>query len=278
MGNDLMVQNDSPAELIKLAISGNADLEKLEKLLALQERWEANEARKAYNEAMTSFKANPPKINKDRKVNYRTTNGVMNYNHASLANCADKITAELSKYGLSASWTTQQETNGLIKVTCKIIHNKGHFEITSLQASADNSGSKNSIQAIGSTVSYLERYTLLALTGLATYDMDNDGLPNQGSNNNPPPPPQEKKKEDKQDKVVDTAETKNLRVEIGKMLMEMAGNDVGNAALILEGITKWEYQGKEYSYKTIDAISEKSLKTNYGKVKTKYEDWKKSND
>ena len=44
-----------------------------------------------------------------------------------------------------------------------------------LSASADNSGSKNSIQAIGSTVTYLQRYTLLAITGLATEDMDDDG-------------------------------------------------------------------------------------------------------
>jgi hypothetical protein len=44
-----------------------------------------------------------------------------------------------------------------------------------LAAAPDASGSKNAIQAIGSTISYLERYTLLALTGLATHDMDDDG-------------------------------------------------------------------------------------------------------
>jgi hypothetical protein len=51
----------------------------------------------------------------------------------------------------------------------------GHSESTSLSASPDTSGSKNAIQAIGSTVSYLQRYTILALTGLATEDMDDDG-------------------------------------------------------------------------------------------------------
>ena len=50
----------------------------------------------------------------------------------------------------------------------------GHSESTTLEAAADQSGGKNAIQAIGSTVTYLERYTLLALTGLATHE-DDDG-------------------------------------------------------------------------------------------------------
>ncbi len=44
-----------------------------------------------------------------------------------------------------------------------------------MSASPDTSGSKNSIQAIGSTVSYLQRYTLFAILGLASTDQDNDG-------------------------------------------------------------------------------------------------------
>ncbi len=161
-----------PATLIELAISNNADLDKLEKLLALQERYQANEARKAYHKAMAEFKANPPKIDKDRTVSYKTNAGVTKYNHATLANVTEKINEALSKHGLSASWTTKQ--NGAIVVTCKITHHLGHSEETSLSADADMTGSKNPIQAIGSTITYLERYTLLALTGLATYDQDDD--------------------------------------------------------------------------------------------------------
>ena len=166
---EIIEVNGSPSLLIERAIDKGSDLEKLEKLLALKERYEANEARKAYHKAMADFKANPPEIDKDKKVSFGTTH----YNHASLANVTKKIGAELSKHGLSASWTTKQ--NGVILVTCRITHVQGHSEETTLSAAADTSGSKNSIQAIGSTITYLERYTLLALTGLATEDMDNDG-------------------------------------------------------------------------------------------------------
>jgi len=158
-----------PVQMIREAIAKGADLEKLDKLLTLQERWEANEARKQYHQAMAQFKANPPKITKDKEVKYKE----VKYKHASLANVVDQITKELSKHGLSASWRTNQ--NGDVIVTCMITHQMGHSEETSLSASADSTGSKNSIQAIGSTITYLQRYTLLSMLGLATGDQDDDG-------------------------------------------------------------------------------------------------------
>jgi len=171
MTKELQVK-EAPSRLIELAIEkGNVDLDKLERVMKLQREYEADQARKSYHEAMSNFKANPPKINKDKKVSFGA--GKTAYNHASLYNITEKISKELSKYGLSASWSTQQ--NGSIIVTCKITHVQGHSEQTSLAAQADTSGSKNSIQAIGSTITYLERYTLLALTGLATFDQDDDG-------------------------------------------------------------------------------------------------------
>lgn len=165
----------SPAEMIQSAISNGVDLDKLEKLLELQERWEKNNAIKAYNKAMADFKANAPKIDKDRKVAYTTVKGNVGYSHASLANVVDKISAELSKHGLSASWRSTQNGKD-VTITCRIAHELGHFEETSITAGADDSGAKNSIQAIGSTISYLQRYSLLSLTGLATHDQDTDGI------------------------------------------------------------------------------------------------------
>ncbi len=133
----------------------------------------ANEAKKAYVVAMAAFKANPPKILKDKNVNYPTSKGTTDYHHATLGNVTTCINTTLSEHGLTASWVTSQD-NGAVKVTCKITHIMGHSEETSLTAPPDSTGSKNAIQAIGSTVTYLQRYTLLALTGLATYE-DDDG-------------------------------------------------------------------------------------------------------
>ena len=163
-------EGSSPAEMIRMAVAGGADLEKLSKLLDLQVKWEENEARKAFHQAMADFKANPPSIGKDKKVAF----GQTKYSHASLYNVVEKITTELSKHGLSAAWETHQ--NGQIGVTCRITHVLGHSQETTLQAPADTSGSKNAIQAIGSTISYLQRYSLLAVLGLAAHDMDDDAV------------------------------------------------------------------------------------------------------
>lgn len=163
----------TPADLLAIAVSQDADVDKLKKLMDLQLRWEESQAQKDYVKAMTDFKKNAPEILKDREVDYTTSKGRTNYRHATLFNVTTTISEALSKYGLSASWKTDH--NGKIKVTCRITHINGHFEETSLSADPDSSGGKNSIQAIGSTVTYLERYTLLALTGLAAKDMDDDG-------------------------------------------------------------------------------------------------------
>ena len=60
-------------------------------------------------------------------------------------------------------------------MSCCVTHILGHTECTTLSELPDESGSKNSIQAIGSTVSYLQRYTLFSILGLASKEMDNDG-------------------------------------------------------------------------------------------------------
>jgi hypothetical protein len=171
--NTALVGARTPAEMIMAAVTKGTDLAQLEKLLEIQMRYEANEARKAYHRAMAAFRSNPIVILKNKRVKYESSKGTVNYTHATLDNVVKVTSAELSKHGLSASFFTKQEAK--ITVTCRITHELGHSEETSLSAAADESGAKNPVQAIGSTVTYLERYTLLAITGQATEGQDDDG-------------------------------------------------------------------------------------------------------
>jgi hypothetical protein len=168
-----VVVRETPAMLLSVAMKAGVDLDKISKAMELQERYEMLQAKKAYSVAMANFKADPPEIEKDKRVKFSTTSGVTQYDHASLANVTGKINSALSKHGLSATWKTKQAEKD-VTVTCIISHALGHSEETSLTAGIDMTGNKNPIQALGSTISYLERYTILALTGLATHDMDND--------------------------------------------------------------------------------------------------------
>jgi hypothetical protein len=160
----------NPLALVERAMAQNSSVETLAKLMELAERWQANEARNAYVVAMNAFKANPPTLTKNKHVQFGNTN----YDHATLDNVVDTITSGLSKHGLSHCWKVRQ-TADRIEVTCVITHELGHSESVSMEAGADTSGSKNSIQAIGSAVTYLQRYTLMSATGMAAKGTDNDG-------------------------------------------------------------------------------------------------------
>lgn len=169
------ISSATPGELLRIAIDRGVDVVQLERLMDLQIKYEANEARKAYVEAMAAFKKNPPEIIKRSQVSYKTSSGVTEYMHADLGEVCSQVVSALAAHGFSHGWQINQLDSGQIEVTCVLTHSKGHSELTKLRSSADSSGGKNSIQAMASTITYLERYTLLAATGLATKGMDDDG-------------------------------------------------------------------------------------------------------
>ena len=76
-------------------------------------------------------------------------------------------------------WTSKNLTEppDWVEVTCHLRHVDGHIEITTLSGPRDQSGGKNAMQAIGSSTTYLERYTLLLLLGLAPKGVDTDNHP-----------------------------------------------------------------------------------------------------
>ena len=165
----------TPMSMLNVAVARGATLDELTKLMDLQDRHEKTEARKAFVVALNAFKADPPEVLKNRQVSFGA--GKTAYKHAGLDDASAIIGEALAKHGLSHRWNVEQ-TEARIKVTCVLTHSMGHSESVSMEATADTSGSKNSIQAIGSTVSYLQRYTLFAVSGIAPKNADDDG--NQG--------------------------------------------------------------------------------------------------
>jgi hypothetical protein len=161
----------TPMQMLAIAVQQGADLSKIEKLMELQQRWDGERARKSFVAAMSAFKSEPMSILKSKQVNIP---GGAKFAHATLADVVDGVVAGLSKHGLSHKWELHQEGDR-VTVTCIITHEAGHSERTALSGLPDDSGKKNGIQQIASTVTYLQRYTLMAATGLAAKDMDDDG-------------------------------------------------------------------------------------------------------
>jgi hypothetical protein len=164
------IQTTKPSDLLSQAIDKGMSVEGLEKLMDLQERWEANKARKLFFEAFTNFQAECPDLRKTKEVAFNQTK----YNYAPLADITRQIGKVLKANELSYRWEIQDNMNE-IKVTCLVSHIDGHTERTTMQANPDTSGAKNAIQARGSAIEYLKRYTLIGALGLSTADSDIDG-------------------------------------------------------------------------------------------------------
>jgi len=154
---------------------GQLDPATLRELLAVQRDYEAGEARKAYSRALASLKRDlPTVIAKDSTVDYQSAKGRTFYRHASLAGVMDAITDPLTRHGFSLAWVPASGERGNVRVVCRLTHAEGHHEECSLEAPPDTSGAKSPAQAIASTITLLQRYTALALLGIATADMPED--------------------------------------------------------------------------------------------------------
>jgi hypothetical protein len=164
----------NPLQLVQIAVQRGVDTEQLKQLMELQREWKADRARDAFVKAMSGFRAETLDIVKRKRVHFETSKGPTDYMHATLAQLVAVASPALSKHGLSHRWETKQD-GGAVTVTCIVTHELGHSEQCTLTAAPDDSGGKNKIQAIGSTVSYLQRYTFTAITGLAAKDQDDDG-------------------------------------------------------------------------------------------------------
>lgn len=169
---DLPVVASNPMAMLAAAVQKGMDLETIKELRALQKDWEADEARKAFNNAFAAFKAEAVAVIKNKTV---TDGPLKGKSYAELFAVVDAVTPALSAHGLSASWKITKDEKDWLEVTCTLKHVAGHSESVSFGGPPDAGGAKNAIQARASTKTYLERYTLLAITGLAAKDTDNDG-------------------------------------------------------------------------------------------------------
>jgi len=177
-GNDVVSLGETStmmAMLQRMTLDPSVSLDRVEQAFAFYQKVQANDARRAFDEAMAQAKAEIPPILKNRLVSHETkTGGTKSYQHEDLAGIAKVVDPILGKYGLSYRFRTTSELNQPISVTCIVSHRQGYSEENTLHAGRDDSGNKNSIQAIGSTLTYLQRYTLKAALGLAAAH-DDDG-------------------------------------------------------------------------------------------------------
>ncbi len=168
----------TPLAMIAHAIDKGASVETLERLMALQERWEAGQARQAFIASMAKARASfKPILKKNEGYSNR-------YKYETLSDVMDAVDGALSDNGFSYDWETEDLPDGRIRVTCVVTHEQGHSRRNSLSGhpadTADAKANMNGHQRMGGAVTYLQRYTLKAALGVAA-SADTDGASDNDS-------------------------------------------------------------------------------------------------
>lgn len=156
----------------RAAMNPQVDIDKMERLIQMQERIMERNARAAYAAALADMQPNLPVI--AERGGIKNGQGKVQSTYALWEDINDAIKPVLAKHGFALSFRTGQE-DGKIIVTGILSHRDGHSEETTMHLPIDTSGSKNAVQAVGSSTSYGKRYTAQALLNLTSRGEDDDG-------------------------------------------------------------------------------------------------------
>jgi hypothetical protein len=136
-----------------------------------------DQAEKAFLSALSDFQDECPELRRTKDVKFKTDGPVV-YSYAPLSDIDRQIKALLKKHGFTKRWKIF-DIAGKTKVVCIISHKDGHKEETEMEGESDMSGQKSAMQGKGSTITFMQRYTLIGALGLTTADSDIDARMNQ---------------------------------------------------------------------------------------------------
>jgi hypothetical protein len=173
-------------EVIALAVRDPAcDAAKMNAMLDVQERIEARDAKKAFNDAFILLQGELPVIRADRKIEIKAKDSTGERNgrvlqstpYATFANIMKICFPILQKHGFTLAFSTEPMPDGRLLVRGHL-KGYGHEQTTAFPLPAETSGSKNNLQGWGSSQSYGKRYCTIALLNIiseAIEDADTDG-------------------------------------------------------------------------------------------------------
>lgn len=155
----------------RVAMDPTASIEKMERLLTMHDRIHNQQARMAFDAALAAMQAELPVIEERGAIKDR--GGVVQSRYALWEDIAKAIRPVLQRHGFALTFRVDMG-DAKISVTGILSHAQGHREETTIALPSDTTGSKNAVQAIGSSVSYGKRYTAGALLNLASGDIEAD--------------------------------------------------------------------------------------------------------
>ena len=155
-----------PLSIIQAVASDpNCDVEKLERLMGLQERFEARAAHLAYGNAVAAFQAKCPIIQKLKPAD--------RYKYAGYDDIMHQIRPILAECGLSVSFSSGAAENGTLNIEITIQHGT-HSETKHFAFPVPQQLKVNDTQKMGAALTYARRYALCGALNIVVSDEDMD--------------------------------------------------------------------------------------------------------
>ena len=174
-----VVVEQTPMSMISHAIDKGATVETLEKMFALQERWEANQAKKKFDKAMSDFQAKCPVIEKGKPIyekgqeNLPVEQRKIRYSYAPLDSIVSQTRKIISEVGLSYRFAnTKTETEMVVE--CIVTHIDGHSQSSPFTVTIGAEQYMTDTQKMGARSTFAKRYAFCDAFGIMTGDEDND--------------------------------------------------------------------------------------------------------
>jgi hypothetical protein len=162
----------TPAEMIMAAISDKSDLDKIEKLLEIQMKWEQNESRKVYAKSFAIAQEGIMAVIKTK------TNAQTKSKYADLGSVIESAKPVYTKEGFSVTFNeADSPKEEHIRIVAEVLHNSGHKESYHFDVPMDGKGIQGNanmtkIHGKASSVSYARRYLMCMIFNIPTADDD----------------------------------------------------------------------------------------------------------
>jgi len=172
----------TPADLLVIAMeSGDKDIERLERLMAMDERYRESQERERQRQSVLAFRRDFAAFRGENviipKSKHVDRGRAGSFFQAEYDEVCRRLSVALSKHGFSFRHDQRfgvNEGSPWVWVTCFLEHRDGHAETLNLEGPPGDLSANTPVQNMQATASYLKRQSLLAITGTATAGEDDE--------------------------------------------------------------------------------------------------------
>lgn len=160
------------AVIAAAAADPRVDVDKMERLLAMQRALMAEQRQTAFAAALSRLQARLPQINKAGRI---IVKGNERSRYARIEDIDVAIRPLLAEEGFAFSFDSESGDAKLFKLSCKLSHRDGYSETKCVVLPIDASEYRSNVQSIGSTISYGKRQLIKMHLNLVEVAEDDDG-------------------------------------------------------------------------------------------------------